>query len=314
MTVRVRVPATTANLGPGFDSLGMALQLYNEIELDVIDQGLEFEVTGVGVEMVPPTSENVIYKAVQCVFDQLGKRRPGLALRLHNAVPVTRGLGSSAAAIVGGLVAANELCNRPFTEDQLLDLAVTLEGHPDNVAPALLGGIVVSGVVNGKTRYVKLPVPKDLVCVVVVPDFPLPTKESRKVLPGAVSFRDAVHNVNRASLLVAALATGDVDTMGAVMEDVLHEPYRMPLVPGMAEAAAAGRAAGAAGVALSGSGPTLIAFCRNGSEGPVGPAMVETWRRAGVEATWMVLCPDDRGVCVSTVDALRPEVLDVTPP
>ncbi|MBX6394871.1 MAG: homoserine kinase [Alicyclobacillaceae bacterium] len=298
MAVKVRVPATTANLGPGFDSLGMALQLYNEIEVEIIDQGLEFEVTGAGADMIPATSENVIYKAVQCVFDHLGRRRPGLALRLHNAVPVTRGLGSSAAAIVGGLVAANELCDRPLTTDQILDLAVAMEGHPDNVAPALLGGIVVSGAVAGRTRYVKLPVPPELVCVVVVPDVPLATKESRKVLPSSVSFRDAVHSVNRASLLVAGLATGDLAVAGAAMEDVLHEPYRMPLVPGMSKAAEAGRLAGAFGVALSGSGPTLIAFCRNGTESPVGPAMVEAWAEAGIRASWMVLRPDDRGVSV----------------
>ncbi|MDI3256586.1 MAG: homoserine kinase [Kyrpidia sp.] len=306
MAVKVRVPATTANLGPGFDSLGMALQLYNEIELELIDQGLQFEVTGVGADMIPATSENVIYKAVQCVFDQLGRRRPGLRLRLHNAVPVTRGLGSSAAAIVGGLVAANEVCHRPLSSDHLLELAVRMEGHPDNVAAALLGGIVVSGRVGGKTRHVKLPVPRDLVCVVVVPEVPLPTKESRKVLPGSVPFEDAVHNVNRVALLLGALATGDLELVGAAMEDVLHEPYRMSLIPGMSRAAEAGRESGALGVVLSGSGPTLIAFCREGTESPVGPAIARAWSEAGLKASWMVLRPDLRGVTVTGVPHLEP--------
>ncbi|ATY84383.1 homoserine kinase [Kyrpidia spormannii] len=303
MAVKVRVPATTANLGPGFDSLGMALQLYNEIELEIMDQGLQFEVTGAGADMIPATSENVIYKAVQYVFDQLGRRRPGLKLRAHNAVPVTRGLGSSATAIVGGLAAANELCGRPLSADDLLELAVAMEGHPDNVAAALFGGIVVSGKTGEKTRYVKLPVPQDLVCVVVVPEVPLATKDSRKVLPTSVPFSDAVHNVNRVGLLVGALATGDLETAGAAMDDVLHEPYRMSLIPGMDAAADAGRKAGALGVALSGSGPSLIAFCRAGDEEPVGPAMTQAWAGAGLAAHSMVLRPDLRGAQVIDIDA-----------
>ncbi|WP_018132436.1 homoserine kinase [Effusibacillus pohliae] len=299
MGVRVRVPATTANLGPGFDTFGMALSLYNTVEAAWSSGGLQIEVTGDGAQLVPVDETNAVYQAMRSVFELAGQAslldERGLSIRIHNEVPVTRGMGSSATAIVGGLWVANELLGQPLSKGKLLQLAVELEGHPDNVAPAIFGGIVAAGMVGGKVYVKRFSPLAGMQCVVAVPEFQLATRTSRKALPPAVPHADAVSNVNRASLMVAALVDGDLELFCELMEDRLHEPYRMPLIPGMKEAIARAKKAGALAAVLSGSGPALIAFCR-GEGADVGAALQSGFRSEGIDSNILYLQPAERGV------------------
>ena len=204
-SVKVTVPATTANMGPGFDCLGMALKLYNQVEISPTDGGLAIEIQGEGAGDIRKDEGNIVFKAVERLFQEAGRPCPGLVIKLTNHIPAARGLGSSASAIVGGLVAANRLAGDPFTPEKLLALATELEGHPDNVAPALLGGIIISVVQEGKVHWLKITPPDGLSTVVAVPDFKLSTRAAREVLPKTVSLQDAVFNLSRSALLVGAL-------------------------------------------------------------------------------------------------------------
>ncbi|MDN5293054.1 MAG: homoserine kinase [Eubacteriales bacterium] len=291
--VRVDVPATTANLGPGFDTLGLALNIYNRIEMEENPAGrLEIEVKGEGADLIPRDENNVVYQAAVLFYRKKGKKIPPLKIAIENRIPVSSGLGSSATAIIGGLVAASRLSGTPATQAELLKLAVSLEGHPDNVAPALLGGFTVACLnSSGDVIYHRFSPPPGLMCVVAVPDFPLATNRSREVLPTTVPFRDAVFNVSRAALLVAAFASGDYSRLGEAMADRLHQPYRCPLVPGMEAVFTAAREAGALSVALSGAGPALIAFCREGETAAVKEAMVTTFSHHGVSARILEVAP-----------------------
>lgn len=303
MGVCVRVPATTANLGPGFDTFGMALSLYNTVETEWSAGNLQIEVTGEGAHLVPLNETNTVYRAMEQVFEKAGQlpllREKGVRIRIRNEVPVTRGMGSSATAIVGGLWAANEMLGQPLARQELVEMAVGLEGHPDNVTPAIFGGIVISGMIHDKIYAKRFSPPAGMQCVVAVPNFQLATRTSRKALPPAVPHADAVRNVNRASLMVAALAEGNLQMFCKLMEDRLHEPYRMPLVPGMKEAIARAKEAGALGAVLSGSGPALIAFCKQGAE-EIGDALQAGFRSEGIESDILQLTPAEQGVAVLT--------------
>ncbi|MTI79318.1 MAG: homoserine kinase [Firmicutes bacterium] len=298
--IRVHVPATTANLGPGFDCLGMALKLYNIVEMEEISAGLAVEIHGDGAADIPRDESNIVYQAAHSVFKEVAYQPSGLRIKLTNQIPVCRGLGSSAAAIVGGLIAANKLSGSKLTNDKLLELAVRVEGHPDNVAPALLGGITVSTAVEGEVQYMKITPPAGMKTVVAVPDFQLSTKLAREVLPSQVSLNDAVFNVGRAALLVTALCQGDLSKLCYAMEDRLHQNYRASLVPGMKKVLAAARLVGAKGVVLSGAGPTLIAFADKNFE-LIAKVMRDTFRENGVMAKVMVLEPSPIGATAMEV-------------
>lgn len=295
--VHVQVPATAANLGPGFDCLGMALGLYNVVEMACVSQGLFIEVQGEGVAEIARDEQNIVYKAAQMVFKQVGFEPGGLRIKLINRIPIARGLGSSASAIIGGIVAANKISGEQFNIKEMLSLAYMLEGHPDNVAPALLGGIVVSVVVDGEVRYLKILPPTKLKGVVAIPDFLLITKTSREILPQQVNFQDAVFNVGRVALLVTAFSQGDFSVLGTAMEDRLHQPFRAGMVPGIKKVMAAARLAGASGVALSGAGPAVIAFADNNFK-LIARVMEETFRESGVRVRVMILNPTSVGVRV----------------
>ncbi len=257
--LRILVPATTANLGPGFDCLGMALSLYKELEVEVTEHGLEIDIEGEGAAELARDSSNLILQSAQRVFDRVGYQPRGLHLRSINRLPLMSGLGSSSAAIVGGLLAANELTGNQLTRDDLLRLAIEIEGHPDNVAPALLGGLVIvaSGDPGPIVQHVEVP---DLRVVVVTPELRVSTEEARRLLPTTVPHTDAVFNTGRVALVVHALSHGDFDLLGRAMDDRLHQPFRKQLITGYDEVVGAAKAAGASAVAISGSGPTLIAF------------------------------------------------------
>jgi len=296
--VCVKVPATTANMGPGFDCLGMALKLYNIVEMKEINEGVRIELQG-DKGGIPLNEENIVYKAALKVFEAVNYKPGGIHIKLKNNIPLCRGLGSSAAAIVGGIVAANELSGKKLDNERMLDIANQLEGHPDNVAPALLGGIIISVIVRD-VKYIKISPPMGLKAVVVVPDFRLSTKLARDVLPKEVPFEDAVFNTSRAAMLIAALYSGDLEKLKFAVEDRLHQDYRSKLVPGMNEVFKEAYKAGAKGVILSGAGPTLLAFADSNFD-EIADAMSNTFTKFDIKTDVMHLEPSNRGAEVNLI-------------
>jgi len=293
MRVRVRVPATSANLGPGFDALGLALGLHNEVILEEAD-GVSVRVEGEGAGRLDDDAKNVVARGVALGFEVAGRPFRGGRLRCVNRIPLSRGLGSSAAAWVGGLVAANALLGEPLDRDALLTAAARAEGHPDNVAAALLGGLTVSCADGARVTAVSLPVPREVAWVVLLPEAESSTREARAVLPDSVPRADAVFNVQRVSLLLAALGAGRLDLLGLAMQDRLHQPYRQRLFPWMEAVAAAGRRAGALGCVLSGAGPSMLAAVRGGGDA-VARAMERALREAGLAGRALSLPVDAAG-------------------
>ena len=258
MTIDVRVPATSANLGPGFDVLGLALGLYNEVVFEEAD-GVMVAIEGEGAGRLPTGADNVVARAVRMAYEAAGQRFVGAALRCVNRIPPARGLGSSAAAWVGGLVAGNAALDSPLDRQAILALASRAEGHPDNVAAALLGGLTVSCVAGDQVAAVSLPVSPKIEWVVLVPEAESSTKEARAVLAPTVPRTDAVFNLQRLGLLLASLAQGRVDLLRVAMDDKLHQPQRQVLFPWMESVRRVALEAGAFGCVLSGAGPSLLA-------------------------------------------------------
>lgn len=260
--VRVSVPATSANLGPGFDSLGLALDLRDRLEGEVLPAGLEVVVRGAGEGAVPLDETHLVVRSMRAAFAALGEQPPGLRLTCDNVVPHARGLGSSSAAIVGGLVLARALVTDGavrLDDDAVLRLAADLEGHPDNVAPALLGGFVISGREAEAWYAVGSPVHASIGAVVFVPADPVSTEVARGLLPATVPHADAAADAGRTALLVAALA-GRPEHLLVATRDYLHQDYRRPAMPASHDLVAALRADGHPAV-VSGAGPTVLAFC-----------------------------------------------------
>ncbi len=296
MRVRVRVPASSANLGPGFDALGLALSLHNEVLAEEAEE-LAVSVEGEGAGTLATGGQNVVARGVRAAFEAAGRPFRGCALRCRNRIPLARGLGSSAAAWVAGLAAGNALLGAPLDREALLVLASRAEGHPDNVAAALYGGLTVAcAAADGGVTAVALPVPPRLRWVVLVPEVAASTAEARAVLPATVARQDAVFNVQRVALLLASLQVGRLGELTTALEDRLHEPYRLALFPWMPDVVKAARAAGALGCVLSGAGPSILAVTA-GEEaaGPVARAMEEALRGAGLSGTARSLEVDRRG-------------------
>ncbi|WP_017211545.1 homoserine kinase [Clostridium beijerinckii] len=255
--ITVRVPATSANMGPGFDTLGIALNLYNDFGFREIEDGLKFN--GMPEEFC--NEDNIIYKAMKYCFDKAGYKIKGLEIsEIKQDVPVSRGLGSSSTCIVGGLVGANEILGKKFSEEELLEMAVEIEGHPDNVAPALLGGMVVAIVDENKTYYDKINVKNGIKFVSIIPNFRLSTEEARKVLPKEISLKDGVYNVSRAALMVACFSSGKYELLRYACKDAFHQNYRSKLIPGFEEVYNKSYELGALACYLSGAGPTIMAI------------------------------------------------------
>ena len=299
-SVKVRVPGTSANCGPGFDCLGVACTIYNELELTLLEEErLDIEITGDGAENIPVDERNIVWRSIQKLLERAGKAQEykGDIIRMDNGVPLSRGLGSSATAIVGGLKAANECLGNPFTNRDLLQMATEIEGHPDNVAPAIFGGFTISIVRNGKPECFSLMPKLPLKLVVTVPDFFLPTKAARAVLPAEVPMKDAVFNIGRAAMLTAALCKGNKSFLRSVFDDALHQPYRAKLIPGMYDVFKAARAAGALGASMSGAGPCLIAFTVENADA-VGMAMRDAFAKNNVKSQYHVFDIDGTGATV----------------
>lgn len=291
----VRVPATTANLGPGFDCLGLALDLWNTVRLELGTRGVQ--VSGEGAESLSRGEDNLVCRAAAALFREVGDASPDVAVVCRNDVPLGRGLGSSAAAVVGGLAAANALCGEPLSTRDLLRLAVAMEGHPDNVTPALLGGCQVSVTDGDDVVTSAVPTPEGLRAVLFVPERPMPTAQARALLPARVSRDDAVFNIGRTALLVNALATGDLDGLRVATQDRLHQPYRSALFPSMRLIIQAALDAGALGAFLSGAGSTVLALAR-GREMTIGFEMTDVADKAGVAGEVRVVELSARGAHV----------------
>lgn len=287
MNICVKVPATTANLGPGYDALGLALNLWNEAEFSYTrDSFISVAIKGEGEEVLPRSADNAIAKAALIIYDLAGKSCPGLHIECINRVPLGSGMGSSSAAMLTGMLGANGLLGNPFRNEEILELAIEKEGHPDNVAPAMLGGLVASILHKDRVISMRLPTKANhgpIHATIVLPNFDFPTRQARAILPKKVNHPDAVYNLSRVVLVTEALRTGNMALLGIAMKDSLHQPYRLKLIPGAIDALEAGKKAGASAVALSGAGPSLIAFSAK-EDAKIGAAMKAEFESAGFGA------------------------------
>lgn len=299
--VTVRVPATSANCGPGFDCLGLACTLYNEFTYErlPLEQGVQVVSEGQGSGQLPEGRSNLAAQSFFALWEKLKQPKTGLKITCRIRVPVSRGLGSSSTAIVAGLTAANALAGNPLTKAELVTEATKIEGHPDNVAPAILGGITVNVMEDGRVESLKIALARPLKLVVLVPDMPLPTSKARAALPRTVPHKDAVYNTSRAALLVGSLMSGDYEFLTTALEDRLHQPYRLPLIPGAKEALEAARKAGAYNGIISGAGSTLMAYVpEDGDPMKVGRAMEEPFKKRNIGTTIHLLDIDADGAKV----------------
>ena len=295
-----RIPASTTNLGPGFDVLGLALQLYSTVSLEITGSSTEVVVSGVDVEKIPSTPEHIAFQAVESIFQRSGVQQPkGLKLTIANGIPAIRGLGGSGTAILGGLLTANVLCGNMFSLSEILNFATAIEGHPDNVAASLYGGLVISVQEEEHIHTIQLVCDPALHVVLAIPEFTLSTQKARDILPKTVDFADAIYNISRSSLLVASIATGKLDMLPLAMKDKLHQPYRSTLIPGFNDVVEAATSAGALSIALSGAGPTIAAYCLNNMD-QVGSRMQEVFNQHGIPCKIKVLSADLDGATVWT--------------
>jgi len=259
MKVTVRVPATSANLGPGFDSFGLALTLYNYISLEETDSGLEF----IGCPADYANEDNLIYKSYKAAMDYMGIPVKGLKVEIKSEIPISRGLGSSAALLTAGAMGASALHGNSLSLQQILEVTNPIEGHPDNLAPAIFGGLTASMMLGEQPITVPCALHPDWKFLALVPDFPLSTSAARGVLPASYSRADAVYNVGRGALVIKALELGDEALLAAAMDDKIHQPYRRSLIADYDVIESIVQAQGAA-FCLSGAGPTLLCVTRNG--------------------------------------------------
>ena len=307
----IRIPASTANLGAAFDAAGLALQLYLQVKVMVLEEApsrLAFD--GTDAALVPKDESNLIWQTMQHVSRAAGKELPPFSLSVENQIPITRGLGSSASAHLAAVVAANALCDLQFTRERILETATSLEGHPDNVAPALYGGFVIA--IQGdsgserdggtSTLVARSDFPEDWFVVAVTPDRELDTLKARAVLPGEIPYRDAVYNIQRSAFLAAQLTQHRKDGIREAMKDRLHQPYRSHLIPGLQEVLELERTDGLIGIALSGAGSTVVALADSHVR-EIGVRIQEIFHRHDVRSELRVLKADNRGLTLSVEKA-----------
>ncbi|MBL8097752.1 MAG: homoserine kinase [Anaerolineales bacterium] len=290
--IKIRVPATSANLGPGFDCLGMALDIWNEITFEHADKMSHF-VTGEGAEKLNKGIRNLLTKAFAKVHQVCGKKLSTVKILAQNKIFMSSGLGSSAAAIVAGLFGANEILNRPLSENDLLKLATDMEGHPDNVAPALFGGLIVSVMSKDEILWRRYEIP-DWAIVIVKPQVEWLTKTARAVLPKSISRTDAIFNIGRTSLVIDALQNGDLSLLQKVMDDRIHQPYRLKHISGGASAYKVAKQFGA--VALSGAGPSIINFVNANDAEQARKEIANVFEERGIETKSVITKPSKTGV------------------
>jgi len=297
--IKVKVPATSANLGSGFDCLGIALKLYLYLECEEnFKRGIEFEFQGEGAEELSTNQHNLLQEAINLVIEknQRINHQRGLKIRVINEIPIGRGLGSSAAAVVGGIVSAARFFNLDLTYSEVLRLTFLLEGHPDNLVPALIGGLTIAYETDqGEIKWNKISIPKDLSLILAIPDFTLSTKMMREVLPTKISLTDAVYNLSRVALLVNALTHSHWEVLFEAMQDKLHQPYRIPFIPMIEELFSKIKSTKLGGVALSGSGPSIISLVKKGSEDTIKKIMKDVFTKTEISYRILILEPDQEG-------------------
>ncbi|MEL6927781.1 MAG: homoserine kinase [Cyanobacteria bacterium J06600_6] len=295
--VTVSVPGTTANIGVGFDCLGAALTLANEFQFAVVDTDTKLKITVEGKEAhkVGLGDSNLIYRSLIQFYKHIDRQPPNLAINIRLGVPLARGLGSSATAIVGGLLGGNSLAGNPLSQAEIMTMAIAIEGHPDNVVPALLGNCLLSVEEQGTWQICDIPWHQDIVPVIAIPNFELSTKEARGVLPTAYSRQDAVFNISRMGLLVRALGTNNTEWLRTALADKIHQPYRRTLIRGYQQVKQAAIAAGAYGMVISGAGPTLLALTNSQQSAQVIAGMKLAWKNLGIESQVQSLEIDSLG-------------------
>lgn len=307
MKVSVKVPATTANLGPGFDCLGLALPIYNTItveetimpgtgiEINIIDETHEQDLIS-----VPTDENNIVYKAIELLYNSIGQSPSELKITIKTQIPIARGLGSSAAVIVGGLIAANELLGRPADEAALLSIATEIENHPDNITPAVVGGFVVSSLEeDGSVVYSKINWPKDWNITVCIPDYELSTSIARSVLPAEVPMKDAIFNLKHTAMLVQAVNTHDEKLMKIALDDRLHQQYREKLIPGLTEIKEALKHEdNVLGVVISGAGPSVLVISHGNNLNKIRETVSKVWLDMNVKSKILTLQVEEHGARV----------------
>ena len=294
--ISIQVPATSANMGSGFDSLGIALSLYNTVNMEEWDS---IFIESTDNAPIPTDEHNLIYKTVKSVYDMCGKSLKGIHIQQTNNIPLARGLGSSSACIVSGIMGANKLLREPLSTQDIIDMAAKLEGHPDNSTPAILGGQVVSSMENNKVYYSKQVINNDLSFVAIIPDFELKTSDARAALPTKVDIKDATYNLSRAALMALSLATGNYQNIRVSCSDRLHQPYRLPLISGAREVIDYAYNLGAYGAYISGAGSTLMSIIK--SDDLLFIEKMEQKIKAMNKENWKIvmLKPDNNGTVIT---------------
>jgi len=305
--ISVKVPATTANMGPGFDCFGMALSIYNTVTLEETvypTTGLEINILRDheldAASLTIPTDEtNIVYKAVELLYSYTGQTPPAMRINIQSKIPVAKGLGSSASVIVGGILAANELLGNPADEAALLSIANEVEGHPDNVVPAMLGGFVLSSAEeDGSIIYKKIDWPEDWKIIAAIPDYELATQISRSVLPKTISLEDAVFNCKRCAMFIEALNTKDPELMKFALSDRLHQPYRSRLVPGFDEILESIKEIETIGTVLSGAGPSIIVISNNNRIEEIKSRIKAVWEPLAIKSEVKLVEIDTEGAVI----------------
>lgn len=297
-TRSIQVPASTTNLGAGFDVLGLALQLYLRIDLEATSNSKpEFHLLGEGAQNLPASEENLLWKVTRRVFEGEKQPLPGVRLRIENQIPLARGLGSSAAAIVGGISCFEALTSRELSPDQFFQYAFEFENHPDNITAARFGGFTISAVAeSGKVSLFRAPIEPKLKILLTVPEFHLETQKARAAIPRTLEMRDAVFNLQRSSLTVAALLRNEFQFLRESLRDRLHQPFRAPLIPGFEEILRLNleQIPGLAGICLSGAGPSVLAFAEGNLDG-IYSRISEIFERHGLRSRRFELEVDNQG-------------------
>ncbi|MGJ3251717.1 MAG: homoserine kinase [Elainellaceae cyanobacterium] len=300
-SVHVTVPATTANIGPGFDCLGAALTLYNRFRFSLLpgSESLTIEASGSDAAGVATDASNLAYRAFSEVYHRTGKSVPAVKIGIELGVPLARGLGSSATAIIGGLVGANALLGSPLCPTEVMQLAIAIEGHPDNVVPALLGGCQLT-VASDQNQPIICAIPwqDDISPILAVPNFELSTSAARRVLPDHYSRADAIFNTAHLGLLIRGLEAGHVEWLRAALHDRIHQPYRYTLIPGYSAVYEAALSAGAYGLVISGAGPTLLVLAHSDQGTAIEMAIAQTWANYDVRAQFYHLKLDTQGAVI----------------
>lgn len=292
MKVSVKVPATIANLGPGFDCFGLALSLYNIVTVEETvypTTGLQINILGeeelASTSLIPTNESNLIYRAIELLYNYTGQNPPALRINVQSNIPIAKGLGSSASVIVGGVLAANKLLGNPADEAAILAVANEVEGHPDNITPAILGGFVLSSAeADGSVIYRKIQWPDEWKLTLCIPDYELATQISRSVLPQNVPFEDATFNAKRCAMFIEALHSKDEELMKYALTDKLHQPYRSRLIPSFDEIRESLKEVDVLGTVISGAGPSILVISKSSVIGEIREIVENVWDVSGVKS------------------------------